>query len=250
MKVQFRIKAALLLMLYGCLTSPLFTQNSNDLRTEDIPHIILNNDQDIQLVKRLLSTKLDPIHYDVGLYQMVKNNYLLAEKYLGRIKAKIDLLYDLAQIEERNKHQQEQALINLNSYDVHTSYNQRNVKEDQEMLDYFFNKKRFILRKLYELYTSEFNDILYQLKKPRGTQIVAYANNHYHQNDLDRLLYICQDNFNKGYADAGGMTNRQYKLRKLGIKLNEFFFNASSSQVPTSAAGAAINFLHILSETY
>lgn len=238
------------MFFFGCFTSPVLPQNFNDLRTEDIPYYIFNNDQDIQLVTRLLSTKLDPIHNDVGLYHMVRDNYLLAEQYLGRIKAKIDLLYDLAQIEEMNKYQQEQALIDLNSYDVHASYNQRNVKEDQEMLDYIFNKKRFILNKLYELYTNQFNIILYQLRKPRGTEIVAYANNHYQQNDLDRFLYICQDNFNKGYADAGGMTKKQYKLKKMGIKLNEFFFNANNSQVPTNAVGAAIDFLHILSETY
>lgn len=223
------------------------SQQYNNITLNATPIFIIQNDYDINMIKQLMTINFDPRYYNDELYKRVKNNFFIAEYYLGKIQAKIDILYSLAKIREQEEAKLKQEINNANGYDMDVPVYRNNTNQKFHIAGY--ESEQYLLTQLYRLYKNQFNELLTNYINPKGTNIAYYTSLFGHVNQV-KFLSIATNNYNKGYADAGGMTQKQYKIKKLGVFLTGFFFNAGGMQTASTPASAAIKFLQILSETY
>jgi len=244
---KVRIFTIVVMIFFSLLLNKIcVSQQFNNLILQETPEFIIRNDYDIKMIKKLMSVNFDSRYRNDDLYNRVKNNYFIAEYYLGKIQAKIDILYQLAKINEQEEAKLKQAISYANQQDMDIPIN-RNSNQELQLQGY--KSSQYLLTQLYKMYKRVLNELLTKYIDPKGNAIVYYTSLYGHVNEV-KFIAEATNNFNVGYTEAGGMTQRQFKIKRLGLFFNKFFFSNGNTQAPTVPAGAAISFLHILSETY
>ncbi len=236
----------LIVPFFLLLTQKGTAQQFRNIVIKEAPEYMIQKDYDIQMIKQLMSVRFDPMHFNNKLFNQVKNNYFIAEYYLGKIRGKIDLLYTMANIKKQEEAYAKRAINQVNHYDMSSDMSRDKNPNPKIAIQGGTYTQEYLLTQLYNLYKIEFNDLLQNYINPKGYAIVYYTSLFGYVNEVG-CVAEATNNFNVGYYEVGGMTQRQYKIKILNLFFNKFFFSNGNAQTPTVPVGAAISFLHILS---